>query len=68
MGQKFTWHKRFAIGESLVIIGIAGLLHFYRPSPITVPLLFLSFGTLCATIKSLWPRRRPHEINEWCGS
>ena len=57
MGEKSTWHNRFSVGESFVMTGIAHFFHLLAPHRLQ---LFVSFGKLCALIKSLWPRRPPH--------
>jgi hypothetical protein len=46
------------------------LFRYASPSPTTVPFFLLSFGTLCAIIKPLWPRRRAARmgISGFCGS
>jgi len=60
MGENPIWHKRFSVGGSFIMTGIAHCFHVLDTHRLQFHFFFLSFGTLCAIIKLLWPRCRPH--------
>jgi hypothetical protein len=68
MGEKSTWHKRFPVGESFVMTGIAHFSHLLAPHRLQFYFSFLYLGS-CAHSSHRYGHTAAHMgINALCGS
>jgi hypothetical protein len=68
MGEKSTWHKRFSVGGSFVMTGIAHFLNLLAPHRLQFHFSFFHLGRFVQSSNRYGHAAARMRINELCGS